>query len=86
MKFALDIVPANPFRHLLNEKMNVKYKAPLAKMEKKLNPIIFSHGIGGSVTFFSSICKDLASQGHLVFALEHQDGSALVHPITDEHN
>lgn len=30
MKFALDILPANPFKHLLNLRMNIRYKAPLA--------------------------------------------------------
>jgi predicted dienelactone hydrolase len=82
MKFALDILPQNPFRHMLNLKMNIRYKAPLIKLEensaqsKKFVPLIFSHGIGGSRTLFSSLCKDLASQGHIVYALEHKDGSA----------
>lgn len=68
MKFALDILPQNPFKHLLNLKMNVRLKAPLAKLydsqeknEGKYVPIIFSHGIGCSRTYFSSICKDFAS-------------------------
>ena len=45
--------------------MNVRLKAPIISLKeeknKKFVPLIFSHGIGGSRTFFSTICKDLAS-------------------------
>jgi len=29
------------------------------------------------MSWFSTICKDLASQGHIVYCLEHNDGTAL---------
>lgn len=29
------------------------------------------------MSWFSTLCKDIASQGHIVFSLEHNDGSAL---------
>jgi hypothetical protein len=68
MKFALDLLPQNPFKHLLNLKLGIRYKAPIvdfkdldSKFSKKYVPIIFSHGIGCSMTFFSSFCKELAS-------------------------
>lgn len=37
------------------------------------------------MTWFSTICKDFASQGHIVFSIEHNDETAL-HYYTDQND
>jgi hypothetical protein len=66
-KFGADILPTNPFYYLLSVKQKVKYGAPAVKLPEndkhsgKFIPMIFSHGVGNTMSWFSTICKDLAS-------------------------
>lgn len=43
--------------------------------EAKWPLVIFSHGLGGTRTAYSTFCSDLASEGYVVLAIEHRDRS-----------
>ena len=44
--------------------------------QKKLIPIIYSHGLSSNRTMHSGTCRDLASHGYIVFVMDHQDGTS----------
>jgi hypothetical protein len=50
--------------------------APPAAGVLKLPVVLFSHGLAGQRAMYSISCSELASQGYLVLALEHADGTA----------
>lgn len=50
--------------------------APIASGTDRFPVVVFSHGLGGQRTWYSNYCGELASRGHLVFSIEHRDGSA----------
>ena len=46
---------------------------------------LFSHGLCGTSAGYSSLCAELASQGSVVLAVEHKDGSAIYSETSDGH-
>ena len=46
--------------------------------------VVLSHGVGGCRTVSSGICLEMASNGYLVVALEHRDGTACTTFYADE--
>lgn len=54
----------------------VIWQAELRPTNEKYPVIVFSHGLSGWRTTYSSICMELASRGFVVAALEHRDRSA----------
>ncbi|XP_054724513.1 platelet-activating factor acetylhydrolase 2, cytoplasmic-like [Uloborus diversus] len=52
------------------------WQAQLQPTDGKYPVIVFSHGLSGFRTTYSSICLELASHGYVVAAVEHRDHSA----------
>ena len=53
-----------------------KFKQIAPSLEgKKVIPIIMSHGLTASRSLYTAHCRELASCGYIVFAIDHHDGS-----------
>ncbi|XP_071110932.1 platelet-activating factor acetylhydrolase-like [Haliotis cracherodii] len=52
------------------------WQAPVLQNGKKFPVIVLSHGLGGNRTTYTTLCLELASQGFIIAAVEHRDGSA----------
>ena len=46
------------------------------RREKPMRLVVFSHGLAGTRNMYAALASALASQGYLVAAVEHRDGSA----------
>jgi predicted dienelactone hydrolase len=77
-----DHTPLVLFRHVRKVVMDVVYYGDLSKdfisfpSPKPLTPIIFCHGLSSNRTMHSVTCRDFASHGYIVFALDYHDGTS----------
>lgn len=71
-------LPAELFRTVLTYAYHPCLEAPpplAGENGHKWPLVIFSHGLGGCEEMYSQLCCFLASHGHVVVVLEHEDGS-----------
>jgi hypothetical protein len=74
------------FRHFRRIRMDIATDAPISsdfildlsdlgvqESSNSIVPVIFSHGLGANRTINSGTCRDLASFGYMVFAVDHKD-------------
>jgi platelet-activating factor acetylhydrolase len=57
-------------------RLRVRSRAQLIEQPEKLPLVFFSHGLGGTSEIYSYQTMALASNGHLVVSINHEDGSA----------
>ena len=68
-------------RSFLNIRMETAEEGELpeefAKGLKKLIPVIYCHGLSSNRSMHSGTCRDLASNGYIVFIMDHEDGTSV---------
>lgn len=57
--------------------MPVYQDAPLAPHDAQFPLVLFTHGLCGTRNTYSQYCSRLASEGYVVIAVEHADGSGV---------
>ncbi|PVU96825.1 hypothetical protein BB561_000930 [Smittium simulii] len=57
---------------------------PVNNTTHKFPVAIFSHGLAGNRSTYSAICRELASHGFIIIAIEHRDGSASATYLKDQ--
>jgi platelet-activating factor acetylhydrolase len=55
--------------------MPVHPAAAVAPHNKPFPLVVFSHGLSGTRNTYSQMCQRLVSEGYVVLAVEHADGS-----------
>jgi len=59
--------------------IDVEVNAPISEdfkgSDKKLVPVIFSHGLKANRAFYAVNAMEFASHGFIVFCMDHLDGS-----------
>ncbi len=71
-------IPVQLFAHLKLVETHTFVDAPYAVGVARKPLILFSHGLGGVRSTYSSLCAEFASHGYVVVAVEHQDSTASV--------
>ncbi|XP_076042589.1 platelet-activating factor acetylhydrolase-like isoform X2 [Oratosquilla oratoria] len=75
------------FSMLFNWQLGGSYTPAVweAKMANEKFPVVvFSHGLSGNRSIYSTVCSELASHGFVVAAIEHRDTSACASFTLDE--
>ena len=89
-------VPAITFNNLQNGYLHARANLNIADFSLPNNEsieqesstgwpiVVFSHGLGGSIELYTSIHEQIASEGIIVIALNHNDGSSSVVRVFNE--
>lgn len=60
------------YLHLGDVYVPALWQGPLDSHQNKFPVVVFSHGVGGNRTTYTTICCELASRGFVVAAIEHR--------------
>jgi dienelactone hydrolase len=75
-KLLLEIPPMGLFGFASQLKQGIHRDAPIAEQNTYI-PVVLSHGIAGTRSNMSCLCKELASHGMIVYSIGHGDLTAL---------